>query len=86
MSRNKSHERAKKPKNTLAASSLFEYLKTLAASIKTSLASCSANIIDPILKNLQTKRRFVNNQDFTNCPILKETKNYNSLVLNYNGL
>lgn len=48
-----SHEMAKKPKKTLAPSSFSEYLKTLAASMKTSLASWSARITDPIWKNLQ---------------------------------
>jgi len=49
---------AKKPKNTLAASSLSEYLKTLAASNKTSLASCRAKIIAPILKKLQDEQGY----------------------------
>lgn len=47
-----SHEIAKKPKNTLAPSSFSEYLKTLAASMNTSLASCNARTTDPIRKNL----------------------------------
>lgn len=47
-----SHEIANKPKHTLAPSSFSEYLKTLAASRNTSLASCSARITDPIRKNL----------------------------------
>ena len=51
--RNKSHVTAKHPKKTLAASSFSEYLKTFAASMKTSLASCRARTIEPTRKNLQ---------------------------------
>ena len=39
ISRSMSHETAKNPKHTLAPNSLPEYLKTLAASMNTSLAS-----------------------------------------------
>ena len=52
ISRSMSHETAKHPKNTLAPSSFSEYLKTFAASMNTSLASCRAKITDPIRKNL----------------------------------
>lgn len=43
---------ANNPKQKLAPNSFSEYLNTLAASRNTSLASCSAIIIDPIRKNL----------------------------------
>jgi hypothetical protein len=52
ISRRMSQEMAKNPKNTLAASSFSEYLKSLAVSINTSLPSCRARIIEPIRKNL----------------------------------
>jgi len=52
ISRRMSQEMAKNPKNTLAPSSFSEYLKTLAASMNTSLASCRARMIEPIRKNL----------------------------------
>lgn len=52
-----SHEKAKNPNNTLAASSFSEYLKTLAASINTSLASCRARMIEPIRKKLQVAKK-----------------------------
>lgn len=48
-----SHETANSAKQKLAPNSFSEYLNTLAASRKTSLASCSAMIIEPIRKNLQ---------------------------------
>lgn len=53
INRSMSHETAKHPKNTLAASSFSEYLKTLAASMNTSLPSCRARMIEPIRKKLQ---------------------------------
>ena len=53
--RSTSHETANSPKKTLALSSLPEYLKTLAASKNTSLASCKARMIVPIRKNLHAK-------------------------------
>lgn len=53
INRSMSHEKAKHPKNTLAASSFSEYLKTLAASMNTSLPSCRARMIEPIRKKLQ---------------------------------
>jgi len=52
--RNITHEIAKSPKQMLAAISFSEYLKSLAASRKTSLVSCNARIIVPIRKNLHT--------------------------------
>ena len=48
---------ANNPKITVAPSSFSKYLKTLAASIKTSLASCKARIIEPIWKNLPPKKK-----------------------------
>jgi hypothetical protein len=53
INRSMNHETAKHPNNTLAASSLSEYLKTLAASMNTSLASCRARMIEPIRKKLK---------------------------------
>lgn len=52
ISRRMSQEMAKNPKHTLAPSSFSEYLKTLAASMNTSLASCRARTIEPIRKSL----------------------------------
>jgi hypothetical protein len=49
------HEMANSPNKMLALSSLPEYLKTLAASKNTSLASCTAQIIVPIRKKLDGK-------------------------------
>lgn len=53
ISRSTSHEMANNPKQMLAPSSFPEYLKTLAASMNTSLASCRARIIEPMRKNLE---------------------------------
>lgn len=55
ISRRMTHEMAKNPKETLAASSFSEYLKTLAASMNTSHASCRASIMQPMRKNLETE-------------------------------
>lgn len=52
-SRSMSHEIANNPKKMLAPSSFPEYLKTFAASMNTSLASCRARITEPIRKNLE---------------------------------
>lgn len=49
-------ETAKQPNNMLAPSSFSEYLHTLAASRKTSLASCNARITIPIRKKLQMSK------------------------------
>jgi hypothetical protein len=54
-SRSMTHEMANSPNKMLALSSLPEYLKTLAASKNTSLASCTAQIIVPIRKKLDGK-------------------------------
>lgn len=65
MRRNKSQEIANSPKHTLAAISFSEYLNSLAASRNTSLVSCSASIIVPILKNLyhaQEQKAFLKNR------------------------
>lgn len=53
INRRTSHEMAKNPKHTLAASSFSEYLKTFAASMKTSLASCRARTTEPIRTKLK---------------------------------
>lgn len=55
--RSMSHERANNPKNTLAPSSCSEYLKTLAASKNTSLASWSARTIAPTRKKLRKQEK-----------------------------
>jgi uncharacterized protein YlxP (DUF503 family) len=47
-----SHEMANNAKHRLALNSFSEYLKTFAASIRTSLASWRARIIEPTRKNL----------------------------------
>lgn len=51
-SRSRTQERAKRPKQTLAAISLSAYLKSLADSRKTSLVSCRARTMHPMRKNL----------------------------------
>lgn len=53
-----SHDTANIPNNTLAPSSLPEYLKILAPSRNTSLASCTARTTDPIRKNLSKSKQY----------------------------
>lgn len=70
-----SQETAKQPNSTLAPSSFSEYLKTLAASRKTSLASCNARITIPIRKKLHMPKQI----KLIHKP--KQIKNYSNLLI-----